>query len=122
MSTRKNDDLPESGGVDIRNEELGMGRGDKLALSLIAVVFFAICFGLMIAVKWFFSTFFGMFDVIDDGIGLRGAFMIGVVLSFITIILFAIVAGEGVVGELPTMIIGVFIMILFFTFSIAFVF
>ncbi|MEP3669206.1 MAG: hypothetical protein ABJN42_20965 [Roseibium sp.] len=125
MSTRKNNDDPnniEDGGHQITPVHDRMSQGDKIALSAIGAVFLVIALGLMLVAKWFLSTFFGMFQTIDDGLGFRTAFLIGTGISFATIILFAIVAGEGVVGELPTMIIGFFVMILFFTLSLAMVF
>ena len=125
MSTRNKPDTPddiESGTSDIRQSGSLMSREDKIVFGIAAGLFLAICVGIMLLTRWFLGTFFGMFQAIDSGIGIRDAFLTGTGLSFLTIISFAIVAGEGVVGELPTMIVGLFILIIFFTLSIAMVF
>ena len=52
---------------------------------------------------------------------MRDAFLTALPLSFAVIILFALVAGDGLVGELGAMLLGFFVMLIFFTGSIALV-
>jgi hypothetical protein len=65
------------------------------------------------------SSVFGWFDTADTGVGFKSSLIAAVVISTILILLFAVVAGDGLIGELPTVVIGFFLLTLFFTFSIA---
>jgi len=58
-------------------------------------------------------------EATDAGIGIRDAFLISTPISFSVIILFALVAGDGLVGEMGAMLIGFLVLLLFFTGSIA---
>jgi len=56
------------------------------------------------------------------GIGLRTAAIIAAVVSFVVLIAFAVVSGDGLVGELPFVIVGFFVFFLFFWIMTAWVF
>lgn len=96
-----------------------MPREDKMAFGVILGLICLIGLGLI----WALSGALGLFGVAvgatQAGIGLRDAFLISVPISFAVIILFALVAGDGVVGELGMMLIGFFVMLIFFTGAIA---
>jgi hypothetical protein len=72
---------------------------------------------------WAVSAAFGLLGIAigaaETGVGVRDAFLVSVPISFAVILLFALVAGDGLVGELGVMLIGFFVMLLFFTGSIA---
>lgn len=100
-----------------------MAREDKIALSFIGVVFFIIVFGAMKLVKWLGTSILGIFEAGGQGVSYTSAFIISFFLSAGLIILFAIISGGGeLLGELPFVIIGFFMLIIFFTLSISFVF
>lgn len=56
------------------------------------------------------------------GLGLKTASIISVVVTFIALIVMAIAAGDGLIGELQYMIAGFFAFFVFFTLFIAWVF
>jgi hypothetical protein len=56
------------------------------------------------------------------GIGLRTAAIIAAIVSFVVLIAFAVVSGDGIVGELPFVIAGFFLFFLFFWIMTAWVF
>lgn len=56
------------------------------------------------------------------GIGLRTAAIIAAIVSFVVLIAFALVSGDGIVGELPFVIAGFFVFFLFFWLMTAWVF
>jgi hypothetical protein len=58
-------------------------------------------------------------DAVDAGIGFRNAFFVSFGLSFFFMIIFSLFAGDGFVGELGIMLGGYFVMLVFFTVSIA---
>jgi len=95
-----------------------MEKEDKVAFS----VMLAVLLGLMLGVKIVGSAIFGWFDAADAGIGFKDALIAAVILSVVLLVVFAVVAGDGVIGELPSMLIGFFIMTGFFTLSIAWIF
>ncbi|MDH3621177.1 MAG: hypothetical protein OER91_09810 [Gammaproteobacteria bacterium] len=95
-----------------------MEKEDKIAFSVILVILFV----LMLAVKVVGSAIFGWFDAADAGVGFKDALIVAVILSVVLLVLFAVVAGDGVIGELPSMIIGFFLVTAFFTLSIAWIF
>jgi hypothetical protein len=99
-----------------------MEREDKIAFSVILVIVCGILFGLMWGVHLVGSSVFGWFDAADAGVGFKSSLIAAVVISTIFIIFFSIVAGDGLVGELPTVVIGFFLLTAFFTFSIAWIF
>ena len=95
-----------------------MEKEDKVAFS----VMLAALLGLMLGVKIVGGAIFGWFDAADAGIGFKDALIVAVILSVVLLVVFALVAGDGVIGELPSMLIGFFIMTGFFTLSIAWIF
>lgn len=58
----------------------------------------------------------------DDGIGLQNAAIVSAVISVIVLVVFALAAGEGVIGEIQFMIPGFFLFFVFFWLMIAWVF
>jgi len=99
-----------------------MEKEDKIAFSVFLAITSALIFGLMWGVKLIGAALFGWFDAADAGVGIKEALVGAIVLSTVLLIFFAVVAGDGVIGELPSMIIGLLIFTAFFTLSIAWVF
>jgi len=99
-----------------------MEREDKIAFSVILTIICGVIFGLMWGVHLVGSSLFGWFDAADAGVGFKSALIAAVVTSTILVLLFAAVAGDGLIGELPTMVVGFFLLTGFFTFSIAWIF
>ena len=60
--------------------------------------------------------------VFSPGLGLKSAAIIAIVVSISVLILFAIFAGEGLIGEIQFMIPGFFLFFLFFWLMLAWVF
>ncbi len=61
-------------------------------------------------------------EVFTPGLGLRTAAIIAAVVSFLVLIVFAIVSGDGIIGELAFVIPGFFVFFLFFWIMTAWVF
>ena len=99
-----------------------MEKEDKIAFSAILVVSCALILGLLWAVKLVGAVLFGWFDDANVGVGFKDALISGTILSTLLLVLFALVAGDGIVGELPSMLLGFAIFTAFFTLSIAWVF
>lgn len=112
------DDVPP-GEEDVRDR--GVPREDKIAFTLAVVIFCIIGLGGILAVDWVLDLVGIALAAGDDGVGFRGAFIASIVISFIITSLFALVSGDGAVGELGFVIVGFFVMVVFFTFSIAIV-
>lgn len=95
-----------------------MAREDRVAFGLILAAICLIGLGLI----WVISALLGLFGfaigAAETGVGLRDAFLVSVPIAFGVILLFALVAGDGLIGELGVMITGFFVMLLFFTGSI----
>lgn len=94
-----------------------MQTEDKIAFSIVGIVIAVVIFGLMYLFKvvggWFF-------DISSLGWGFREALPLGVIISLVVMLLFALFGGDGLIfGEIPFMIAGFFIFTLFFTVSIA---
>jgi len=102
---------------DIRKRP--MPTEDKVLLGILGVVVPLIVVGALFALRWVLVSLVGLTAGIDAGVGLRDAFVASIVISVVMMIVFAIVAGDGALGELTIMIIGFFIMVVFFTLSIA---
>lgn len=62
------------------------------------------------------------YDALEPGLGTRTAFVWGFGLTFALFIVFAIVAGDGVIGELPIMLGGFLAFWAIFSLSIAWIF
>lgn len=58
----------------------------------------------------------------SPGLGLRSAAIIAAIVSFLVLIAFAVVSGDGIIGELPFLIAGFFVFFLFFWLMTAWVF
>jgi hypothetical protein len=100
----------------------GMPREDKIALG---VVLAAVCI-VVLGLIWAVSATFGLFGVAisaaETGFGFRDAFLVSVPISLAVILLFALVAGDGLVGELGVMLIGFFVILIFSAGAIAMLF
>ena len=59
---------------------------------------------------------------VAQGVDFKNAFIYAIVLSIALILLFALFAGDGILGELPTMVIPFFSVHLVFTVSIEWIF
>lgn len=100
-----------------------MEKEDKIAFGVILAILCGIGFGILKVIHWIGTSLFGAFKASADGVGYTDAFLTSVGVSTALIILFALISGGGdLLGELPFVLIGYFILIAFFTFSIAFVF
>lgn len=98
---------------------MSMEKDDKIAFAFLLAIIFAVTAGVLFSIRWFFAGVLGLLDLETGGIGWRSAFISSIVLSFVFMVIFAIVAGDGVLGELGIMVVGFFVMVLFFTVSIA---
>jgi hypothetical protein len=96
-----------------------MAREDKIVLSVIIAVLSLLFIGGLLLIQAGLALFGYATEGMSDGIGMRSAFLISLAISFIFMIVFASIAGDGVVGELGLMLVGYFIMVIFFTVSIA---
>ncbi|MBF0232843.1 MAG: hypothetical protein HQK65_07375 [Desulfamplus sp.] len=99
-----------------------METEDKVAFTVLIIVIGGVVFGLMWGVKIIGSTLFGWFITADTGMGFKDALIYSLVLSTFLMVLFTLVAGDGLVGELPSMLIGFFLFVAFFTLSLAWIF
>lgn len=102
-------------------KKTGVPREDKVALLVILLGSAAIIIGILYAIRALLQMFGVVLDTAADGVGFRSAFIAAVGLSFFFMLIFALFAGDGVIGELGVMLFGFFIMIAFFTVSIAFI-
>lgn len=99
---------------------MGEGRrGDLRILAVVltaglAVVVLAAAFGLPL-IKEFFTA-------LEPGLGLKQAALWGFGVTFVMFIVFAVVAGEGVLGELEFMLLGFFLFFVIITLLIAWIF
>lgn len=100
----------------------GMAREDKIALIVIGAVLGGLFVAAALAVRWVGATVFGIFVGAGAGMGFGSAFIAALVIAFAFMIVFALVAGDGMIGELPTMLVGFFIMVAFFTATLAIMF
>ncbi len=97
-----------------------MEKEDKVAFAVLMAVIGAVIVFLMWLVKVVGSALFGFFaDTEAAEMGIKDAFPYGIGISLFIVVVFALFAGDGIVGELPTMIIGFFIFVVFFSLSIA---
>ena len=99
-----------------------MEKADKIAFTVISVPFGAIIVGIMWLIKLFGIEVLGWFQEADSGIGFKSSLIISSIISSCLIILFALVAGDGVLGELPAMVLSFFAFTIFFMLSIAWIF
>ena len=97
----------------------GMPREDKVAFGLILAAVCLVGLGLIWGLGGLLDLLGVPIGAAETGVGLRDAFLVSVPIAFAVIILFTLVAGDGLVGELGVMITGFFVMLLFFTGAIA---
>lgn len=100
-----------------------MEKEDKIAFAVLSVLICGIIFGALLLVKYLGSSLFGFFDASSaEGLGFKEAFLYGTGVSVLLNVVFAMFAGDGLLGELPTMVISFFLFVVFFTISIAWIF
>lgn len=99
-----------------------MSRIDKIALVILIVIVLGVGFGVLWLLKSTGIVVFGLFAAGSDGLSWRDAFGVSTGLALAIIILLALVAGDGMLGELPTVLVGFFVLIGFFTVSLALMF
>lgn len=94
----------------------------RLLLGLTVLVAFAVALivmGILMTVPalspWVAETF-------NSGIGLQTSAIISAIVSVIVLVIFAVSAGEGLLGEIQFMIAGFFLFFVFFWLLIAWVF
>lgn len=98
----------------------------RRAIALLAVIG-VVCLvvaGLVIALVVLELPAFASFvnETFTPGIDLRTAAIIAAIVSFVVLVAFAIVSGDGIVGELPFVIAGFFAFFLFFWIMTAWIF
>lgn len=98
---------------DVRDKP--MPTEDKVLLAVLGLVAISTLIGL----RWIFSGVFGLAVGASAGVGFKGALIAAIAVSVLLMVVFAVVAGDGAFGELTTMVIGFFVMVAFFTVSIA---
>jgi hypothetical protein len=105
-------------GSDLRDSRFAL----RILLGFSALVAFLVALLVLAAAttlpglsEWVAVTF-------DDGIGLKNAAIASAVISVTVLIVFALAAGEGVIGEIQFMIPGFFLFFVFFWLMIAWVF
>ncbi len=86
-----------------------------LAALLIAILLLALATSMPLLSEWVTATF-------NDGIGLRAAALAAMVVSVVMIIVLAVFAGDGLIGELQFMIPGFFLFFVFFWLMLAWAF
>tara|TARA_B100001093_G_scaffold480465_1_gene510361 strand:+ start:462 stop:764 length:303 start_codon:yes stop_codon:yes gene_type:complete len=100
-----------------------MEKEDKIAFSVLSLITGAVIVGLLLLVKFIGTTLFGFFTESSiTGLGFKDSFVYAIILSTLLITVFAIFAGDGVLGELPTVVISFFLFTIFFTFAIVWIF
>lgn len=110
---------PPGSDPDPKPKSPGMPREDRVAFGIILGLICLVGLGLIAAFSGALNLLGVAIGATQAGIGLRDAFLVSVPVSFAVIILFALVAGDGLVGELGAMLIGFFVMLIFFTGAIA---
>ncbi|WP_018873636.1 hypothetical protein [Thioalkalivibrio sp. ALJ16] len=91
-----------------------LGTSALVAL-LVALLVLAAAVSLPGLSDWVAVTF-------DDGMGLKNAALVALIVSVLVSIVFALAAGEGLLGELQFMIPGFFLFFVFFWLLLAWVF
>jgi len=97
---------------------MAVDRDDKIAAGVIGTILAAGFIGVLLAIRWFFAGVMGVISLDDGGVGYDTAFMIALAASFFVVIAFALVGGDGVIGEFGFMVIAYLLMVGFFTLSI----
>ncbi|WP_018862658.1 MULTISPECIES: hypothetical protein [unclassified Thioalkalivibrio] len=86
-----------------------------LAALLVALIVLGAAVTLPGLSEWVANTF-------DDGMGLQMAALVAAIVSVLIMLVFALAAGEGVIGELQFMIPGFFLFFVFFWLLLAWIF
>ncbi|WP_019592392.1 hypothetical protein [Thioalkalivibrio sp. ALRh] len=86
-----------------------------LAALLVALIVLGAAVTLPGLSEWVAITF-------DDGIGLQMAALVAAIVSVLVMLVFALAAGEGLIGELQFMIPGFFLFFVFFWLLLAWIF
>lgn len=110
---------PPGSDPDPRPKPPGMPREDKLAFGATLAVVCLIGLCLIWVASWVLGLLGVAIGAAETGVGVREAFIVSVPISFAVILLFALVAGDGLVGELGVMLVGFFVMLIFFTGAIS---
>lgn len=98
------------------------GRGaDRIAFGLILAVICLVGLGAVLLVESLFDLIGVALGAAQDGVGFRAAFLVSVPIGFGVILIFALIAGDGLVGELGMMLVGFLVLVFFFTGAIALV-
>lgn len=100
-----------------------MAPEDRIAFVVVILTICGIAFLTMWGVREMGEWLFGWFASGAEGVGYRSAFFISLFVAFSMILIFAVVSGGGdLIGELPFVLAGFFILLMFFTFTIAWMF
>ncbi|WP_019023291.1 MULTISPECIES: hypothetical protein [unclassified Thioalkalivibrio] len=86
-----------------------------LAALLVALIVLGAAVTLPGLSEWVATTF-------DDGMGLQMAALVAAIVSVLVMLVFALAAGEGLIGELQFMIPGFFLFFVFFWLLLAWIF
>jgi len=86
-----------------------------LATLLVALIVLGAAVTLPGLSEWVATTF-------DDGMGLQMAALVAAIVSVLVMLVFALAAGEGLIGELQFMIPGFFLFFVFFWLLLAWIF
>jgi hypothetical protein len=86
-----------------------------LVALLVALLALAAATSLPALSEWVSVTF-------DEGIGMKAAAMWAAIVSVVVLLVFAVTAGEGIIGELQFMIPGFFLFFVFFWLMLAWIF
>lgn len=100
---------------------------EKISIAWIVVAMtvaiFAAIFFILLGVNYFFPIILLWIDgTFSQGLGLKNAAIIAAVVSVIIMLVFALAAGDGLLGEVQFMIPGFFLFFLFFWIMTAWVF
>ncbi len=98
---------------------MAIDRDDKIALGLMATIATILIVGILFIARWLFAGVLGIINLDTGGVGWRAAFWSATVISFLLVATFALIAGDGVIGEFGLMIGAYFLMVVFFTIAVA---
>lgn len=102
---------------------MSVAKEDKIAFWVIVILFCGFSFLSMWGVREFGEFLLGWFSDRSDGVGYRVAFIISVLISIMLISVFAVISGGGdLIGEIPFVLMGFFVLVIFFTVSVAWLF
>lgn len=94
----------------------------KRDVTLLVICGLAVLGAVVLAIIFLPSTYQWAVDLFEPGIGLKMGFVIGFFVAMVVFIVFAIFAGDGLLGEIQFMIGGFLIFFFVFSFMIAWVF